>query len=225
MLTEISYVLNQTAPKWPTNPSERLEPVLSFSKGDVCNAYSVYHHMHNGTHVDAPCHFCPTGKTIDKIPVEEFFYTSPYIVDFRRGKGGRITLNDIKSIESEINQTDILCIYTGYADLRATDPVAFTDDFPALTLEAAVYLRKGFPKLKAIAIDVVGVDSPNTQGFPIHKALLDHVEGSPRTLLLFEDVNTKKLIELKGRIQQICAFPVRWEGAEAAPLCMVAISD
>jgi pyruvate formate lyase activating enzyme len=37
--------------------------------------------------------------------------------------------------------------------------------------------------------------------------------------------NLKKLLELKGKIRQICAFPVRWEGAEAAPVSMVAVSD
>lgn len=34
MLTELSYVLGESIPKWPTNPPERLEKVLYFENGD-----------------------------------------------------------------------------------------------------------------------------------------------------------------------------------------------
>jgi kynurenine formamidase len=60
MLTEISYVLSEASPKWPTNPMERYEINNSILAGDVCTTSSVYHHFHNGTHVDAPSIFLKT---------------------------------------------------------------------------------------------------------------------------------------------------------------------
>ena len=73
MITEISYILDADMPIWPTNPAERLEKVLSFENGDPNNAFSCYHHMHNGTHVDAPGHFSRGARMIEEIPVEDFY--------------------------------------------------------------------------------------------------------------------------------------------------------
>lgn len=225
MLTELSYVLSDAIPKWPTNPSERLEKVLCFEKGDPCNAFSVYHHMHNGTHVDAPKHFSPNGRSIADIPTEDFYYTAPLVISLDKKKGDVFTREDLARHEKEIEKADILFIHTGYSVLREKDPAAFIDDFPAFSEEAALYLRRGFPRLKAVALDVLSVDKPTGQGFPAHKAFLDtNDENNTRTILLFEDVNIQKLVDLRAPIKAVCAFPIRWESAEAAPVCMVAIS-
>lgn len=225
MLTELSYILGESVPKWPTNPSERLEKVLCFENGDPNNAFSVYHHLHNGTHVDAPVHFSPDGKCISELPIEDFYYTSPMLVDVKKKKGQLIKRDDLEKHEEAISGADIIFIYTGYSDIRESMPIEYVDDFPAFSEQAALYLRDNFPKLKAIAIDVVGVDSPSSSGFPAHKAFLHREAGdATRTLLLFEDVNVKKFAEINTQVTAVCAFPVRWENAEAAPVTMVALS-
>lgn len=225
-LTELSYILSSDMPRWPTNPVDRLEKDLSFEKGDPNNAFSCFHNMHNGTHVDAPSHFSRNGRTIDEVPVENFFYTAPLLLDLPKEKGESITLEELKKYEPELEKADIVCLYMHSADVRESEPQSYTDNFPVISVEGAKYLRTNFPQLKAIAIDVVGVDSPVTgsdMGFPVHKALLDGDEY--RTLLIFEDVNLKKLAELKDPVKAICAFPIRWQGAEAGPVNMVAISE
>lgn len=116
-------------------------------------------------------------------------------------------------------------IYTGYSVFRDTDPETFVDGFPAFSKQAAEYLRDNFPKLKAIALDVISADQATCDGFPAHKAFLDRAEGDDtRTILLYEDVNIKKIADLKEQVKAVCAFPIRWEHAEAAPVSMVAIS-
>jgi len=228
MLTEISYILSEASPKWPTNPMERYEINNSISAGDVCTTSSVYHHFHNGTHVDAPKHFSKNGRSVVDMPIEDFYYTSPLILSISKRKGEVINKEELQQHEKELEKADILCLYTGYADFRDSKPVEYIDNFPCLSVEAARYLRTGFPQLKAIALDVISVDSATNgppAGFPVHKMLLDEVaDGNFRTLLLYEDVNLKKLVEIKQPIQAICAFPIRWKDAEAAPVNMVAIS-
>jgi kynurenine formamidase len=227
MLIELSYVLSNVMPKWPTNPSETPDQVLSFDAGDLCNASSIYHHMHNGTHVDAPRHFSEHGKSIVELPIDLFYYQSPLFLTIEKGKGEYIEVADLASFEPRLQDADILCIYTGYSKLREKDPEGFVDNFPAFNEESALYLRTNFPQLKAIALDVISVDSAVTgppNGFPAHKALLDTTdEIRDRTLLLYEDVNLAKLLGYEDAIQEICAFPIRWEGAEAAPVNMVAV--
>ena len=69
MLIELSYIISLDMPKWPTNPAERIEYNTVIQNGDPSNASSVFHHLHTGTHVDAPFHFDANGKTIDQIPL------------------------------------------------------------------------------------------------------------------------------------------------------------
>lgn len=226
MLVELSYILSPNMAKWPTNPAERYESILSISSGDNCNASSVYHHMHNGTHVDASIHFNPNGRKLEEIEIERFYYTNPYVLELTKGENEFFTLEDFTKIEDELKNTDLLLIYSGYSELRNKDVYAFTHGFPVLEASAAMYLRNTFPKLKGIALDVISVDSGVTaadEGFPIHHILLDDDTDTSRALLLYEDVNIKKLLPFKDKIESISAFPVRWENAEAAPVAMVAI--
>ena len=227
MLIELSYILDENIPKWPTNPSEKYTFELSTRRGDPNNASSVLHHIHNGTHVDAPSHFDPNGKTIEQLPIEDFYYTHPRVLHIPKGQGENITLADIQKWEREIAQCDLLLIYTGYSELRTAQPEDYVNGYPSIEPEAARFLRGSFPKLKAIAIDTISVDDASTAaaaGFPTHHGFLDtNEQRSERTLLLYEDVNIKPLLGVEG-IRAICAFPVRWSGLEGAPVSMVALT-
>lgn len=226
MLLELSYVFGAEAPKWPTNPTDSFVLDAAISRGNPNNASTITHHMHNGSHVDAPAHFVADGRHIDEIPIEDFYYTNPLVLYIPKKKGERITLSDLLPHDSRIKECDILLFYSGYADLRSEDPAAFINDFPCIREDAARYLRKECPKLKAIAMDFLSVDSSVTgveEGFPAHHALLDKDQENPeRTLLIFEDINTKKLYLADKPAKAIYAFPPRFSGLEAAPVSMVA---
>lgn len=225
---ELSYPVEESSPKWPGNPEEKVVYEQEIQKGAACNASSVFHHMHNGTHVDAPRHFNSIGMTIDQIPTEDIYYTAPFVLELPKGKGEKIQLSELMNREEEIRNCDILFFSTGYSELWERSAKEFADDFPCFSVEAAEYLRCNFPGLKAIAVDFLSVDSSVTgeaDGFPAHHAFLDTGMGKPyRTLLIYEDVNVKKFRELKNtnEIQWISAFPVRFKGLEASPVSMVA---
>ena len=46
--------------------------VMSMENGDLYNLTELSMCVHNGTHVDAPCHFIRGGKGIDRVPLEKF---------------------------------------------------------------------------------------------------------------------------------------------------------
>ena len=96
---ELSYPVEENGPKWPSNPEEKVVYEQEIQKGAPCNASSVFHHMHNGTHVDAPRHFNPIGMTIDQIPAEDFYYTAPFVLELPKGKGEKIRLSDLMNRE------------------------------------------------------------------------------------------------------------------------------
>ena len=56
---------------YPGDPAPKKEILASTDKGDVCNLTALSLCAHNGTHIDAPYHFCGDGKTVDMLPLEK----------------------------------------------------------------------------------------------------------------------------------------------------------
>ena len=52
---------------YPGDPSPRREVLSSTAEGAVCNLTAFSMCAHNGTHIDAPFHFVPEGKTVGLI--------------------------------------------------------------------------------------------------------------------------------------------------------------
>ncbi|MBP0972369.1 MAG: cyclase family protein [Oscillospiraceae bacterium] len=71
MLIDISQELF-SCNTFPGDPKPVPERLMSVEKGDVCNLTAFSMCAHNGTHVDAPFHFLPDGKTIDEMGLEAF---------------------------------------------------------------------------------------------------------------------------------------------------------
>ena len=57
---------------FPGDPKPEKEAVLRITQGDNCNLTKVSLCAHNGTHIDAPWHFCRDGKTVEQISLEKF---------------------------------------------------------------------------------------------------------------------------------------------------------
>lgn len=57
---------------YPGDPVPSRKQLQNLEQGDVCNLTAFSMCAHNGTHVDAPAHFIPGGKTIDEMGLEPF---------------------------------------------------------------------------------------------------------------------------------------------------------
>lgn len=60
-----------SAPVYPGDPKPELEPIYRMEKGDSCNLSAIHACLHNGTHMDAPLHFCADGQDMAGIPLDE----------------------------------------------------------------------------------------------------------------------------------------------------------
>lgn len=67
--------------------------VMSMEKGSLYNLTELSLCAHNGTHVDAPCHFIRGGKGIDRIPLEKFIGPA-YVAEHE----GEVTAQDAVTI-------------------------------------------------------------------------------------------------------------------------------
>ena len=78
---------------YPGDPSPRREVLSSTAAGDVYNLTSFSMCAHNGTHIDAPFHFLPDGRTVEQMELETFVGNC-YLVRHR----GDVTADDARAI-------------------------------------------------------------------------------------------------------------------------------
>ena len=55
---------------YPGDPAPQRTSLASMECGDLYNLSSLQMCVHNGTHIDAPSHFLPDGKTVDALDLE-----------------------------------------------------------------------------------------------------------------------------------------------------------
>ena len=83
---------------FPGDPAPQRDILCSIEDGEFYNLTAFYMCAHNGTHVDAPCHFVKDGKTIDEIGLEAFVGMA-YVAEHQ----GVVTAEDAKRILQKAN--------------------------------------------------------------------------------------------------------------------------
>lgn len=78
---------------FPGDPAPERTELKRISNGDVCNLTAFSMCAHNGTHVDAPFHFCAGGESIDQVGLERFVGYA-----FVTAHEGDITAEDAQSM-------------------------------------------------------------------------------------------------------------------------------
>ena len=86
---------------FPGDPAPAMQRILSTEQGDICNLTAFSMCAHNGTHVDAPFHFLPSGNTIEKIGLEAFVGDC-YVACYE----GDLTANDASDILKKAKAED-----------------------------------------------------------------------------------------------------------------------
>jgi kynurenine formamidase len=222
MFVELSYELDEQMPIYPDSPVEEFISHLRMSKGDDVNASQIRHFLHNGTHVDAPFHFYNKGLTIDKLPINNFVYETPLLIDCKLDRSELLEVDYLKNYGDALYSADLLLIHTGYSRIR-NDAMLYADDFPAVSEGAAKFIRTKLLNIKAVAIDTLSIESCKLgpeNNFVVHKAFLDEDVYPERTVLIYEDVNIANI--LNKQVKRIYAFPLRLKGLEASPVNVVA---
>lgn len=60
-----------STPVYPGDPGPEKTPFMEIEKGDICNLTVITMGSHNGTHLDAPKHFCKGKGGVDTIPLNK----------------------------------------------------------------------------------------------------------------------------------------------------------
>lgn len=219
MKKRISHSIQSNMPGWPGNPMYYLERHSGIENGDSANTFVIHLFNHYGTHLDAPRHFNNSGPSISEIPFDHFFYEKPLLLDLPKEKDEKIMEADLTPYHKMISGSDLLMLRTGFQNMRTENPQLYKRNGPAISSEAASYLRRNFTgSLKAIALDFLSLGSPadDTDCDLAHRIMLGTYE--PGYICVIEDVN---MIDLPGdKINRVTAIPLILEGVDSSPVTM-----
>ena len=202
MYIDLSVLLNEKTPVYPGDSPIKVEPAGSI-EDEGWNDHIVLLNTHVGTHIDAPLHMIPDGKTLNQIPLEQFI-----------GRGHLIEVDKEFSLTALKNagiQADEIVLFQTGMSKHYYEPHYF-EQYPVMSEAMAQYLIE--QKVKMVGVDTASVD--NLEDFPIHKMLLSS------EILIIE--NLSNLNELTDKTFTIYALPIRLD-LDGAPARVVAVTQ
>jgi len=142
-------------------------------------------------------------------------YENPIVVSIPKQDSELIMEKDLLKYFDVIKEADLLLIRTGFTKFRLSEPLRYSSKSPGFTGEAAIYLKKSFPNLKAIGIDCISAAAPEhlDTGLEFHRVILDphRVEGCR---FIIEDMD---LTQVKSSLSQVIVVPFLVQGMDSAP--------
>jgi len=219
MIKYLSHYLSEKTPLYGNGKEIYFVPDKEIERGDSCNTTNLSFPNHSGTHIDFPYHFNPDGKTLNDFPVSYWQFDQVKMADLT-GK-----VNDGQIIGPELFtglgniETELLLIKTGYGAYRGTDRYTLTP--PGLSANLAPFLRKNFPRLRCIGMDLISVSSYSNreEGRKAHHAFLNPDKGDP--ILLIEDMK----LDTDGPFNKVIVAPLLIDNADGAPCTVLAYTE
>jgi len=185
--------------------------------GSYNNTSIVEFFAHTGTHIDVPFHIDPEGFQLQDFQIADLVFDKPLLLEIPKGEMEKITAEELAHHEARLAESDLLLIYTGFSEVRKTDPKRYLMQQPGFSVDAANYLVDNF-NLRGFGVDLLGIENiPEAKGsepqFPVHKTLL---LKKRRKVALVEDANLAPLV---GKtISRAYVIPLRFFGVEAMPV-------
>jgi kynurenine formamidase len=135
---DLSNPVEERMPVWPALPSVRCEQT-NWAARDGFTMEQVEMSTHTGTHIDAPLHFVPEGKTVDDFPLEKFMGEGIVLDLAPKEPEAPITVEELEPFVDDIDSDDVVMLHTGWDQYHGRTP-EYLFEFPYLTGEAAQYL-------------------------------------------------------------------------------------
>lgn len=201
---DLSRPLGPESMVWPGAETPVLAPAATL-EADGFRETELKFLSHTGTHMDAPAHMLKDGATLEDIPVEQFFGRAR-VMDCRNfGPGSRIEASVYRRWRTLI----FFCWpRAGRKSGAARRTSARFPCFPGCVGETCRQRPEGR------GVDAMSVDPMDSREYPVHKVLL----GAGMVIL----ENLAGLGPLLGREVELIALPMKYTGADGAPVRVVA---
>ena len=206
---DLTHTLREDMPVFPGTETPKISDGNTIERDGFAEKIITFY-THTGTHIDAPCHIHPGKKSLDEFSVDKFMGRG-IVIDVK--KMDAIGIDTLIKYEKDIEEADFVLFSCGWEEYWGKKE--YYNNFPALTEEAARWIS--LRKLKGIGIDAISLDRMEDEHLPVHRILLEE------EFIFIE--NLKNLEKLKGKNFTLSCLPLRFEGADGAPVRAVALLD
>lgn len=195
---DISRPLHEGMSVYKNRPSKAFLRRIDaqFPDQTLCESTVVQWNLHTGTHVDAPAHMLPEGRTLEQLPL------APYV--------GLAQVVSCLNVEERIEREDLegLALRARRLLLRTrnSEREEYDSRFVYLSAEAAAWLVEQGVEL--IGIDAMSVERDQPE-HPAHEILL------ASNVAILEDI---RLSAVPDGLYTLLALPLALRGAEASPV-------
>jgi arylformamidase len=198
---DISVAISPDLPTWPGDPAVEVDRVEKLESGGNSNITRLAFSAHTGTHVDAPFHYLPDGKTVETLSIKTL-----------TGRAYVLDLPDADLITAEVLEaagipprTRRVLFKTRNSKLWARKQKTFHRDYVSISADGAQYLvDKG---VRLVGIDYLSV-APFRASRPTHEILLR------AGIIIVEGLDLSEVEQ--GRYTLYC-LPLKVEKADGAP--------
>lgn len=174
---DLTHEISEEIPTWDKSCGFKHTDLLKYEDCSTECKFSVQRMdmlAGAGTHMDAPAHCFPTGKTIAEIPLASLI--APCVVINVSGEANehycveRQTIEQFENEYGTISKNTFVIVYTGWERFWG-HPEKYHNNyrFPSISKQAAEYLAA--KDIAGIGIDTLSPDRPES-GFPVHQILL-----------------------------------------------------
>lgn len=213
----LSYPLNDKAFGYGNGDRFKLTQVRDMCCGDTSNNSVFEMPTHYGTHIDFPYHFSSDGKKSTDYTATDFVFTKVGLVevDSKKVENYLIQNKDL-TLDGFNPNIELLFIKTGYCNKRNTNE--YWEFGLGFHPETANYLKQKFPNLKAIAFDLISMNSYQQReiGREAHKQYL--IEND---ILIVEEVDLTQVTS-ETIFNEVIVAPLMLDKADGAPVTIIA---
>ncbi len=213
---DLSVELAHHMPRYPSPylPEVEITPAATH-KEHGRSAQIIRFGSHVSTHIDAPFHAIPDGKTIEQLPLSQFVGRARILRIPKKDKDTPLDRNDFEGIKG-IKDIQKMILDTTWAKRTWGTKEYFTEG-PYLTRDAAHFLAD-LPNLHLIGMDFPNIDSKHDTKMgtpnPNHQILLG------REIVLLENLIN---LEFVDEDFYLSSPPVKWVGGDGSVCRAVAI--
>lgn len=197
-------------------PGSPLPSFLTWSKLDTHGYDSevMFLSTHTGTHMDSPCHFVLSGKSIDQIDIKRFFSDHAVLLIIEKKGNELITRQDIIDCKVKIEENYTIIFETGWERHYSNSDYFIAN--PGLADDASQFLSD--KKVNAVAIDGPSIDVGTDFNFTSHKILLSN------DILVIENLCSLEKLRLHERFIFIVT-PLKLVGSTGSPVRAIGIVE
>jgi arylformamidase len=163
---DITLPIDDGMTVWPGDPAVEVEQICHLDKGDSSTVTRIAMAVHSGTHIDAPGHFIPGGRSVDQIDLQ-LLIGPARLVDV--GDAPAVTAEVLDSLDIPAG-TERLLLKTRNSALWARGEKRFDESYVGVREDGAQWLVERGVRL--VGIDYLSI-APFADTGPSHRILLE----------------------------------------------------